>query len=63
MTTSSASTGDLVSKFGDPVRGVMISAVFKAVGLNGARWENFDEIGKSGEKERKEFLDRVRRLI
>lgn len=41
----------------------MISAVFKAVGLNGARWENFDEIGKSGEKERKEFLDRVRRLI
>ena len=63
VTTSSASTAALVEKLGDAVNRVMIETTFRAVGLNGARWENFGEIGKSTEKSRKEFLEHLRKLI
>ena len=63
ITTSSASTDALVNKLGDTINVMMIKTIFKAIGFNGAHWENFGSIGKSTFEERIFFLSKVAALV
>ncbi|WP_278550005.1 NAD(P)H-dependent oxidoreductase [Cloacibacillus evryensis] len=63
ITTSAAATDALVNKLGDTVNRMMIDTVFKAVGLNGARWENLGAVGKSTFGERMDFLAKISSIV
>ncbi len=63
VTTASAPTEALVKNLGDTINQMMINTIFKAIGFNGARWENFGSIGKSTPEGRKEFLSKISTLV
>jgi putative NADPH-quinone reductase len=63
ITTASASTEALTDNLGDTVNRMMIGVIFKAIGFNGAVWENFGSIGESTPEERKNFLSKISELV
>ena len=63
ITTSFASTDELIHKFGDPFHGTILSATFEMVGFHNAKWVNYGSIEASTEEERKEFLANIKNVI
>ena len=63
ITTSFASTEDIVEKFGDPIQGTWINATFEMVGFHNAKWMNLGRIESSTEEERKAYLAQIKEVL
>ena len=63
FTTSSTSTENLIHKFGDPMNGAHIRATFDIVGFHNAVWKNLGGIEGLTDKERKEYLTQIKKIL
>jgi len=63
LTTSSTPTESLVEDFGDPMQDACINATLTIIGCHDIRWINFGGIDGSTEKERTEYLTKIRNIL
>lgn len=59
ITTSKSPTWYLKYFAGNSIQKVFINATLKQTGINNVHWKNIGSIGKSTEKSRKEFLNKL----
>lgn len=59
VTTSFATTHQLVHQFGNPINTTMINGTFKALGFNNAQWLNLGGIDATTHQQRQAFIQQV----